>query len=224
MHNVRTSRASTNRRSERDSRVSFSLVTVTLVIASCTLFPVAAKADCGSAAGQAAALRRPMSVHAVIQLADPTPQIDVEDPLSLEEDHEANPQIVGFWKTTFTSDGTVVDVGFDQFHPDGTENSVDSPAPSFGNVCLGVWEKTGRRRYSEVHPDFNWDPVTGKTVSIFVQKVEVTISRDGKSFTGKFTWDSYDFSGKPLADSHIEGTVAGERITVKGGVPFPFPL
>jgi hypothetical protein len=165
-----------------------------------------------------------MPGHAVPQLTNPIPQTGDEDPRSPEEDHEVNPSIVGFWKTTFTSSDIVVDIGFDQFHPDGTENSVDSPAPSLGNVCLGVWEKTGRRDYSEIHPDFNWDPINGKPVSIFVQRVEVTISRDGKSFAGKFTWDSYDFSGKPLVDSHVEGTVTGERITVKGGVPFPFPL
>jgi hypothetical protein len=200
------------------------LATVAGVIALCTVLAPGAQARCGSVAGNPAwvqilpgsALARSMDRMASVD--------DQESPLAAEENHEVVPSIVGFWKTTFLSGDTVVDVGFDQFHSDGMENSVDSPAPVTGNVCLGIWEKTGRRHYAEVHPTFNWDVSSGKVTSIFIQRVEINVSQDGKSFTGTFTWDSYDFKGNPIAGSHVAGTVSGERITVKGTIPFPFPF
>jgi hypothetical protein len=198
---------------------------VIAVIGLCALFGPVANADCGSAAAKGAVLGQTLPGNVFTLPPDPAVQGNTEEQARSDsgEEHNFSRSIVGFWKTTFTSGGVVVDVGFDQFHPDGTENSVDSPAPSFGNVCLGVWEKTGYRRYMEVHPDFNWDP-TGKAVSIFIQRVEITVSPDGQSFSGTFTWDSYDFAGKPLAGTHSEGTATGERITVRGRFPFPFPL
>jgi hypothetical protein len=57
-------------------------------------------------------------------------------------------------------------------------------------------------------------PITDRTGS----------EQDGKSFTGTFTWDSYDFKGNPIEGSHLAGTVSGERVTVKGTIPFPFPF
>jgi hypothetical protein len=190
-----------------------------------TVFAANGVASCASAAAHPATSGQVFPGFAMPSPQDQTSQPDAdEQQTASQESHDINSPIVGFWKTTFTSDGLVVDVGFDQFHPDGTEISVDSPAPSFGNVCSGVWEKTGRRHYSEVHPNFNWDASSGKAVSIFIQRVEIRVSQDGKSFSGTFTWDSYDFSGNPLPASHSEGSVTGERITVKGPFPFPFPL
>jgi hypothetical protein len=202
------------------------LGTVAGVIAFCTVFPQRANAQCGLGA----ALARKATGPAFNSLVNP-PQVDLAQPQSESEEHDAEehrgkPSIAGFWKTVFTSepDGAVVDVGFDQFHPDGTENAVDSPAPSSGNVCLGVWEKTGPRRYTDVHPSFNWDVASGKVVSIFVERLYLNVSRNGKKFSGTFTWDSYDFSGNPLDGSHVAGTVTGDRITVNDPIPFPFPL
>jgi hypothetical protein len=191
----------------------------------CTLFPQGANAQCGSAA--AFGRKAPATV---LNSPIDSPQPDLAEPQSESEEHDAEEHrgkssIAGFWKTVFTSepDGAVVDVGFDQFHPDGTENAVDSPAPSTGNVCLGVWEKTGPRRYTDVHPSFNWD-ASGKVVSIFVERLYLRVSRNGRKFSGIFTWDSYDFNGNPLEGSHVAGTVTGDRITVNDPIPFPFPL
>jgi hypothetical protein len=197
------------------------------VIGLSTLFCPAAEADCGSAAAQAAMAGNAMQGKPFTLSQEPAlqPDADLEQNQPLhEEEHEANPSIVGFWKTTFTSGGIVFNVGYDQFHPDGSENSVDSPAPSTGNVCLGVWEKVGRRSYVVLHPAFNWDAASGKVVSIYIQRVKVTVSPDGKTFAGTFTGDSYDFNGNFLTGSHVEGPVTGARITVRGRFPFPFPF
>jgi hypothetical protein len=48
-----------------------------------------------------------------------------------------------------------VDVGFEQWHSDGTEMLNDTPPPASGNVCLGTWEKIGPQTYTLVHPAFN---------------------------------------------------------------------
>jgi hypothetical protein len=199
-------------------------VTLVGVIAFLTVFAGSGVASCASAAHPVTS-GQVFPGFGMASPQDQTSQTDADEQQTpSEESHDVKSPIVGFWKTTFTSGGVVVDVGFDQFHPDGTEISVDSPVPSFGNICSGVWEKTGRRHYSEVHPSFNWDVSSGKVVSIFIQRVEISVNRDGKSFSGTFTWDSYDFSGNLLPASHSEGSVIGERITVKGPFPFPFPL
>jgi hypothetical protein len=214
-----------NRNRRTTDRMLSVSVTLAGVIAFFTVFAASGVASCASAAAHASTSGQVFPAFGMPSPQDQTSQPDADEQQTpSEESHDGKSPIVGFWKTTFTSGGVIVDVGFDQFHPDGTEISVDSPAPSFGNICSGVWEKTGRRHYSEVHPSFNWDASSGKVVSIFIQRVEIRVNRDGKSFSGTFTWDSYDFSGNLLPASHSEGSVTGERITVKGPFPFPFPF
>jgi hypothetical protein len=122
------------------------------------------------------------------------------------------------------SGGAVINVGFDTWHADGTELALDgSFPPVVGNVCPGVWEKTGRRTYATVHPAFNYDAAGLNVVSIFIERLDVTISPDGGSYGGTFTWDSYDFNGSLLPGS-VAVTVTGTRITVNGPLPFPCPL
>jgi hypothetical protein len=75
-----------------------------------------------------------------------------------------------------------------------------------------------------VHPAFNFDSTGTTVVSIFIERVQVVIAPDGNSFTGAFTWDSYDFSGHPLPGTHLVGALTGTRITVGAPFPFPFPL
>ena len=172
-----------------------------------------AKASCG-------ALERRVSpgkqVLAMPHLGLPIPA----DPV----DNDVEPQIPGLWKTVFVSGGVVQNVGFDTFHRDGTELALDgSFPPATGNVCPGVWEKIGPRTYTTVHPAFNYDPAGINIVSVFIEPIHVTVSQDGNSFSGTFSWDSYDFQGKLLPGS-VAGTITGSRIAVGRAFPFPFPL
>jgi len=49
-------------------------------------------------------------------------------------------------------DGTEVDASYAQWHSDGTEMQVSGMrAPLTGDVCLGVWIKTGARTYRLNH-------------------------------------------------------------------------
>jgi hypothetical protein len=200
-----------------------SLMVITIAGLALLLAPMA-KASCGSAeAARRVLANKPWSaLRSLAQSAAEgvVPESETED--------GSEPLIAGLWKTVFVSGGSVVTVGFDSWHSDGTEFALDSLPVLAGTLCPGTWEKQGRRTFSTVHPAYNYDPVTGNPNSVFIERVHITLSKDGKSFAGTFTWDCYDFSGNlqtagPLACS-ITGTLTGTRITVDGPFPFPFPL
>ncbi len=119
--------------------------------------------------------------------------------------------IIGLWKVSFVSDGQVVDEGFDQWNNGGTEILNDTPPPATGNVCLGVWEKTGPATYKLKHPSWTFDNAGNLTGTAIIRE-EVTLDNSGDVFKGPFTVDVYDMSGTLLF--HLDGQITGERITV----------
>ncbi len=142
--------------------------------------------------------------------------------------------IVGLWKVSFTSDGSAypgpippgieIDFGTVQWHSDGTEFMISGGrAPSTGDVCMGVWERTGPRTVKLNHLALAWGsqdtppPVGPVTPAAFlgpaVFQETVTLSQDGNSYTGAFTIDQYAADGTTLIE-HIGGTVSGTRMTV----------
>jgi hypothetical protein len=127
-------------------------------------------------------------------------------------------QIVGFWHVTFISkgtgfipDGTVVDMGFSQWHSDGTEILNSSRPPATSNFCLGVWEKTGPSTYRLNHFALSSD-LNGNMVGPANIRENVTLGPQGTTYSGTFSIDQYDTSGNLLA--HIVGEVKATRITV----------
>jgi hypothetical protein len=121
------------------------------------------------------------------------------------------------------SGGTVINVGFNVWHSDGTEWALDSAAPPFqGNTCAGAWEQIGRRTYRTIHPAFNYDAAGLNVVGVFIERVEITLSANGNRFEGKFTYDNYDFQGSLLSGS-VAGTLTATRISV-GAPTIPVPL
>lgn len=145
--------------------------------------------------------------------------------LLLASDHD-NDSIVGMWRVTLTAmgnpggppDGAVLDSALVQWHSDGTEIMNSARPPQDGDICLGVWERTGRSRYKLNHfarggNDTNHaqggvgDPA-GPTQIV----ADVFLSRDGNHYTGMFTLDAYDLSGtNPV---HVVGVMTATRITV----------
>ena len=126
--------------------------------------------------------------------------------------------IVGFWHVTFISkgtgfipDGTVVDMGFSQWHSDGTEILNSSRPPATSNFCLGVWEKTGPFSYKLNHFALSSD-LNGNMVGPANIRENVTLGAQGTTYTGTFSIDQYDTSGNLLV--HIVGEVKATRITV----------
>jgi hypothetical protein len=123
----------------------------------------------------------------------------------------ADPAIAGLWYVQFIAGGQVVDDGFDVWHSDGTEVLNDSPAPSSGNVCLGVWAKTGQFTYTLKHPSWIFDAAGVNVIGIVVIREQITLSHDGNSYAGTSTLDVFDTAGNLL--DHETAELTGKRIT-----------
>ena len=150
--------------------------------------------------------------------------------LFASDHHSDDDSIVGFWKVTFTAEGngtegppddTRIDSGYVQWHSDGTEIMNSGRPPQNGNICLGVWERTGRSRY-ELNHFANGNVIDPTNPTAIgppggpTQIVEdIILSRDGNDYTGMFTLDAYDTpaNGNKLL-AHIIGVITATRITV----------
>jgi hypothetical protein len=139
--------------------------------------------------------------------------------------------IVGMWRFSFVSDGNAypvqipygaqVDFGTQQWHDDGTEFIISGGrAPSSGDVCMGVWEKTGPRTYRMKHLALAYvssDSTPPASPAMFlgpaIMHEKVVLSPSGKSFEGTFTIDQFAKDEITLIE-HISGTVTATRFTV----------
>jgi hypothetical protein len=135
-------------------------------------------------------------------------------PLLVADGDNSVDRIVGFWSVKYVlPDDTVLGGGFQQWHSDGTEiHNADGPAAQ-GNVCLGVWKKTGRSHYALNHFYLSSDPATDTLQNRIQIREEIDLDRGGDKHSGTFTIDGYDLAGNP--SFHVEGTVQATRITVK---------
>jgi hypothetical protein len=142
-------------------------------------------------------------------------------PLLVADRDDSVDRIVGFWRVTWVSkgtpglpDGTVLSDAFQQWHPDGTEIHYDATAPAAqGNVCLGIWKKTGSFHYTLNHFYLASDPTNNSPQGRSQIREEIDLDRSGDEHFGTFTIDGYDLKGNLLA--HLQGTVHATRITVK---------
>ena len=173
-----------------------------------------ARAACGSFEKPRASLKLTPRSSAFAPKAQPVSFVQVAD----GDDHDDDLAIVGMWKFTFKAyntpgipDGTVIDAGYATWHSDGTELMNSGRAPITSSFCMGVWEPDGRRSYRLNHVGLSWDP----SGTVFVGPAQIrewiTVSRDGRSYTGQFTIDQRDTNGNLLA--HLEGRLTGQRVT-----------
>jgi hypothetical protein len=170
--------------------------------------------------------------HAGCGLYRPVPhaagwQPGITSPRLVLADDEAGsphgPTMVGTWKEKWISegsdllpDGAEFDASYSQWHSDGTEINVSGlRAPLTGDVCLGVWRKTGPRTYQMNHFGVSYDSTGINLVGPARIQQWLTIDPKGDSTTGKFTVDQYDEAGNVLA--HFQGTVTGTRVTMDTG-------
>jgi hypothetical protein len=146
--------------------------------------------------------------------------------LAALDDEAAAPHglsIVGTWKEHWISegssgipDGTEVDAGYASWHSDGTEINVSGMrAPLTGDVCLGVWIKTGPRSYQLNHFGISYDPTGAILVGPARIQQWLILDPNGNATSGKFTIDQYDEAGNLLA--HVQGKVIGTRVTIDTG-------
>lgn len=135
-------------------------------------------------------------------------------------------RIVGMWHATFTAegnelgppDGTPIDNSLVVWHSDHTEIMASSRPAQDGDMCMGIWEKTGKSKYKLNHLAWfandtaNAPSGIGNPAGPTRLLEEVTLNPDGKHYSGTFTADAYDVTGNLIA--HVVGTVAATRVTV----------
>ena len=123
--------------------------------------------------------------------------------------------ITGLWHVLFLSGGQTFDEGFDVWHEDGTEILNDTAPPQPGNgagtICLGVFKKLGPRTYKLKHPFWSFD-ANGILAGQGLILEQVTVSRAGHSYSGSFSFITYDLSGN--VTGQVTGDIKAERITV----------
>ena len=129
----------------------------------------------------------------------------------------ADPTIVGLWDTQWQqlSPGppAFFDEGYDQFQSGGTEILNDIPAPSTGNICLGVFVNTGRLSYDLHHVFWTFDG-SGNLIGRGEWDSKITLDKSGASYDGTWTVKNYTLSGVLLVPVY-SGTMSAQRITVQ---------
>jgi len=147
------------------------------------------------------------------------------------DDSPITASIVGMWKIQLISkgntshnpsipDGALIDFGFTQWHSDGTEIQNSAGVPG-GGFCLGTFVRTGFLGFELNHFPIAFDPSTGKIANFINLREQVTLSPDGTYYTGTFTENIYDPTGKQV--DHLVGTISANRITVDSSFPSALP-
>jgi hypothetical protein len=148
--------------------------------------------------------------------------------LPISDDVDAT--IVGMWHATFTAKtvngspipNTVIDNALVVWHRDKTEIMNSVRPPQDGNFCMGVWEKTGDTYRLNHFAWFGNDTANapsgiGNPAGPTQIVEEVTLSPDGKNYSGTFTLTAYDTSGHVAVT--LTGVIAATRITLHTNVP-----
>jgi len=186
------------------------------VVLVATFFVLNTNAQCGASDGQVttAAATSLLERSAPLRNASQTRA----QPAVSQQRKTEEVSIVGFWHVKFVSegttgipDGTIIDMGFSQWHSDGTEILNSSRPPATSNFCLGVWEKTGNHTYKLNHFALSSD-LNGNLIGPANIREDVTLDASGNSYAGKFTIDQFDLNGNTLA--HVAGNISATRITV----------
>lgn len=162
-----------------------------------------AHAACGlTGPGSMSPVRLPMLAHAAGDQDDFGPA--------------SRPSIVGLWHVVYTAGGATFNETLDQWHSDGTEFENAWLPPDAGNICFGVWKEARPGIVHLHHVGWTFTPgSTPPTASGTFTLDEVnTVSRDGKTYTGTFTFKTYDINGN-FTGTEVKGTIAAVRITVQ---------
>jgi len=144
--------------------------------------------------------------------------------LPVNDDRDAS--IVGMWHATFTAkdnaggppDGAPIDNALVTWHSDHTELMNSARPAQDGDFCMGIWEKKGESTYRLNHIAWLANDTTNAPYGIGNPsgptqiEEEVTVSPDGKHYSGTFTLTAYDTSGNVVVT--IKGVIAATRVTI----------
>jgi len=189
----------------------WSVTTLAFSLALCWGYSSNASAQCVFSFnhGRAAIVASPMTVRKAVTTLAMTPG---DGTAAVPQPSNDARSITGLWDLKFIAEGQIVDEGFDQYHSDGTEILNDTPPPSTGNVCLGVWAKTGSRTLKLKHPSWIYDPTNTFVIGTATILEQITLDDGGNSFAGTFTIQLRDLSGNSLGPD-LGGELQADRIT-----------
>lgn len=158
------------------------------IVVLATMFASTANAECGSMKGQ-------FKQQSWNGASSPASLLEVNFPFF-------NEPIVGMWHVTFSAkgntgamappDGAPIDNSMVIFHSDGTEIMESDRPPQDGQICLGVWEQTGRGKYKVNHMPWLANDMTnapsgiGNPAGPLQLMEEITLSPDGQHYKGTF--------------------------------------
>jgi hypothetical protein len=143
-----------------------------------------------------------------------------------EEEPIRRAPIVGLWafkyiskgnmKTLGIPDGAILDGGNTLWYADGNENTVSGVrAPATGDVCLGIWKRTGEWTYELNHIGLSWNTASNVPGGPAFIKQYVTLGHDKNSYTGTVTIRQLDPDGHTLSTpAPIKGTIVATRVTI----------
>ncbi|HTV51619.1 MAG TPA: hypothetical protein VME21_10535 [Steroidobacteraceae bacterium] len=209
-------------------RQGMALATAAALLGAAALLPQSARAGClDYKAPKAVSWQTPAEYFGSLRIVRISTQEGAsdEDAWSWEWDARRAP-IVGLWAFRYYSkgnlttlgipDGTVLDGGNTLWYADGNENTVSGVrAPATGDVCLGIWKRTGESTYELNHIGLSWDPVHNVPAGPAFIKQYVTLSSDKNSYKGTFTIRQLDPDGKTLSTpAPITGTIVATRVTI----------
>jgi hypothetical protein len=156
--------------------------------------------------------------------------------IQMDNRQAAPPSIVGLWKFQLISDGSStqgppsgvpIDFGLTEWHSDGTEiMNSGGRRPGVGDICMGVWDRTGFYRYHLNHLALGYEtspPMTGPIdTATYVGPtnilMNVLLDPSGNSFGGDFQLSVYATDADHPFDMHnrivyIQGQVRATRVT-----------
>ena len=179
---------------------SLLVISAVATLSLCPTFARQANAACASPSSSAARVAPKMSFSPV------TAAIGTTDSGSF----------AGMWHVVFLiGDGPDrYDETLQTVHTDGTELMISNGVPPLlGNVCIGIWQQTGRT-IRVLHMTWNWD-AESHFAGRFELRTTLTVDRQGSTYSGRWTADSYDPDGVLIPELHAEGTVRAERIEIR---------
>jgi hypothetical protein len=178
------------------SRSAFALI----ALASLLLTTASARAACGNLSGVG------------LKNGVVTPMLGQAE--SESDGSASSVSIVGLWHVVYTAGGEVFFESLDQWHSDGTEFENAFVPVAGGNICFGVWKWVGTRTVRLHHVGWTYDATTVSTANgTFTLNETNTVSKDGNTYTGDFTYTPYDLKGNP--GPQVKGTIKATRITVQ---------
>ncbi len=125
--------------------------------------------------------------------------------------HPSNSSIVGLWHVEFKVNGQTIQEAYQLWNAGGTEVHNPNVDPRAGNVCLGVWTKSGQT-YTLAHRVWNYD-TSGDFLGTIHLSETLTLVNSGNTQRGSFELDFYDPTGHFV--NKVTGNVTGKRISVE---------